>query len=358
MGGLPAKQESQQILAEGHQAMPGLGVQHVGEVPLVQDGHLGALLAVARQGAEIEPEVTPVELLQRQLQGIEQADRLAVAISGPLPQQIGQQGGVMAQTALPLLALLAPLHRICLLQPAEPEQGAEHPGPGRRLLPLPLAKRPQQPLGQGLLIPLLRQLLQRRPVSGYLAAKGAAEPLPFLGASLDLARERRGAGGDQRCQRPALVRLCVKQGLQGEVLEQQGLPGGAGACQQAGSIGEIQEAQEFGTLVIGRDLPRVSQTELAHHLLCPLQARDRGDAGPLRHGALPRTHRQDQGQGSLCRQTPLLLRSLTDKPPLLQLIEGVEQRTPGCARGIEGVLQVTSAGGALQLQLAQQGMAI
>ena len=67
MGGLPAQQESQQILAEGHQAMPGLGVQHVGEVPLVQDGHLGALLAVARQGAEIEPEVTPVELLQRQL---------------------------------------------------------------------------------------------------------------------------------------------------------------------------------------------------------------------------------------------------------------------------------------------------
>ena len=72
--------------------MPGLGVQHVERGPTCARWSPGALLAVARQGAEIEPEVTPVELLQRQLQGIEQADRLAVAISGPLPQQIGQQG--------------------------------------------------------------------------------------------------------------------------------------------------------------------------------------------------------------------------------------------------------------------------
>ncbi|MNW68106.1 hypothetical protein D3C74_468040 [compost metagenome] len=76
--------------------MTGLGLQHMGEVPLVQYGHLGALLAVAREGAEIQPEVAPVELLQRQLQGIEQAYRLTVAITGPLSQQIRKQGEMVA----------------------------------------------------------------------------------------------------------------------------------------------------------------------------------------------------------------------------------------------------------------------
>lgn len=154
------QQEPQQILAEGHQTVARLGLQQVGEIPLVQYGHLGTLFAVAGQGAEIEPEIAPVQLLQRQLQGIEQPHRLTVTIARPLSQQIRQQGGAIAQAALPLLALFAPLHGIRLLQPAEPEQGAEHPGPGPGpLLHLPLPKRPLEPFGQGLFILSLRQLL-------------------------------------------------------------------------------------------------------------------------------------------------------------------------------------------------------
>ena len=84
----------------------------------MQDGHLGALLPMPGKGAEIEPEVAPVQLFRRQLQGIEQPDRLTVAITRPLPQQIRQQRKLVGQTALPLLALLAGEHGIGLLQPA------------------------------------------------------------------------------------------------------------------------------------------------------------------------------------------------------------------------------------------------
>ncbi|MNZ98422.1 hypothetical protein D3C78_1177040 [compost metagenome] len=200
----------------------------MGEIPLVQYGHLGALLAVPRQGAEIEPEIAPMELLQRQLQGIEQTDRLAVAITGPLAQQIAQQREVIAQTALPLLALLAGEHGIGLLQPAQPEQGAEQPGPGllrRRRLPLP--QRAEQPFGQGLISPPLGQLLQSRPVSGYLAVRRATEPAPLRSQRLDPARQRRGTGRRDARQRPTVLGLGVEQGLQGEMLEQQPLPLGA-----------------------------------------------------------------------------------------------------------------------------------
>ncbi len=79
--------------------MAGRGLQHVGEIPLVQDGHLGTLLAVPGQRTKIEPEVTPMEFLQRQLQGVEQPDRLAVALPCPLSQQIGQQGELIGQSA-------------------------------------------------------------------------------------------------------------------------------------------------------------------------------------------------------------------------------------------------------------------
>ena len=221
-----SQQEAQQILTESHQAMTGLGLQHVGEIPLVQYGHLGALLAVAREGAEIQPEVAPVELLQRQLQGIEQAYRLTVTITGPLSQQIRKQGEMVAKAALPLLALLAGEHGIGLLQPAKPEQGAEHPGPGlvrRRRLP----QRAEQPLRQRLFITLLGQLLQSWPVSGHLASQRAAEPVPLVGQRLEVACQRGGAGRGHGRQRPARLRLGIEQGLQGEMFQQQLLPGRA-----------------------------------------------------------------------------------------------------------------------------------
>ncbi|MNH14539.1 hypothetical protein D3C79_741330 [compost metagenome] len=65
MLGSQPEQQPQQILAEGHQAVTGRGLQHMGEIPLVQDRYLRALLPMARQGAEIEPEIAPVQLLQR-----------------------------------------------------------------------------------------------------------------------------------------------------------------------------------------------------------------------------------------------------------------------------------------------------
>ena len=215
LGSLP-QQEAQQILTESHQAMTGLGLQHMGEIPLVQYGHLGALLAVAREGAEIQPEVAPVELLQRQLQSIEQAYRLTVTITGPLSQQIRKQGEMVAKAALPLLALLAGEHGIGLLQPAKPEQGAEHPGPGLvRRHCLPLSQRAEQPLRQGLFIPPLGQLLQGRPVSDHLAGQRAAEPLPLAGQRLEPACQRGGAGRGHGRQRPVRFGLGIEQGLQG-----------------------------------------------------------------------------------------------------------------------------------------------
>ena len=202
---------------------------------------------------------------------------------------------MIAQTALPLLALLAPLHRICLLQPAEPEQGAEHPGWGDASAPAtgqarPAAARP------GLLIPLLRQLLQCRPVSGYLAAKGPQSH------SHSWARAwiwPESAGGRRR---PALPAASPRQALhqsracRAKCSSSRGLPGGAGACQQAGASAEIQEAQEFGTLVIGRDLPRLPR-QSSRTTSC---ARSRPVTEGMRDhcGMGPPHHRQDQGQGS------------------------------------------------------------
>ena len=124
------------------------------------------------------------------------------------------------------------------------------------------------------------------------------------------------------------------------------------------SIGQVQQAQEIRALVVGGDLPRLPQAEFAHHPLCHLLTRDRGDPGPVRHGAGPSPHRQDQGQGALRRQAPLLLGAQPYQSLLLQLVQRVRQRLPGRALRVQRILQITGTGGALQLQLAEQGMAI
>ena len=124
-GEMPVADFHALVMTLGSQAMMGLGIEQMREIPLVQHGHLRALGTVTGQRAEIEPEIAPVELLHRQLQGIEQANRLTVAITRPLAEQVGKQGELASQAALPLLALLAGDDGIGLLQPAKPEQGAE-----------------------------------------------------------------------------------------------------------------------------------------------------------------------------------------------------------------------------------------
>ncbi|MNF40406.1 hypothetical protein D3C84_214100 [compost metagenome] len=124
------------------------------------------------------------------------------------------------------------------------------------------------------------------------------------------------------------------------------------------SIGQVQQAQELRALVIGRDLTRLPQAEFTHQGLRQLLAGDRGDPGPVRHGAFPRPYRQDQGQGPFRRQAPLLLPAQPHQPLLLQLVQPISQRQPGGVLGMQRLLQIAGTGGALQLQLAEQGMAI
>ena len=280
------QQESQQILAKGHQPVMGLCLQHMGEIPLVQYGDLGALLPVPGKGAEIEPEVTPVQLFQRQLKGVEQTDRLTMTITGPLTQQIRQQRKLITQTALPLLALLAGDHGVSLLQPTEPEQSTEHQRPlPLGTLCLPLAQGTEQPFGKGLLSPLLRQLLQGGPVCGDLAGKVTTEPLPFGGEPFAHAFQLGGTGAGNRCERPLRPGLCIEQHLQGEVHQHQLLPLRAGARQQAMGIGHVEQAKQIGRKIVGRHLTRLTKTELAYQRLRHLLAGDRGHPCPVRHGA-------------------------------------------------------------------------
>ena len=65
----------------------------------------------------------------------------------------------------------------------------------------------------------------------------------------------------------------------------------------------------------------------------------------------PGAYRQDQGQGPLRRQAPLLLRALADQPQPLQPVQGVGQRMLPMQRCLT---EVTGAGGALRLRLAEQ----
>ncbi|MNH14538.1 hypothetical protein D3C79_741320 [compost metagenome] len=215
-----------------------------------------------------------------------------MAIAGPLRQQIGKQRELIAEAALPLLALLAGEHGIGLLQPAEPKQGTEHPGPGRSpLLLLPLPQRTEQALGQRLVPTPFGQLLQGRPVSGHLVGERATEPRPLGGQPMNQARELGGAGGSGPRQRPTRLGFGVEQSLQGKMLEQQLLPRRACVRQQAMGIWQVQQAQQLGALVIGRDLTHLPQTEFAHQGLRHLLAGDRWHPRPVRHGALPCPYR-------------------------------------------------------------------
>ena len=265
-GPLP-QQNTQQILTKRHQAMMGLGIEQMGKIPLVQHRHLWALGTVTGQRAEIEPEITPVKLLHRQLQGIEQTDRLTVTIARPLAEQIREQRELASQAALPLLALFAGNDGIGLLQPAKPEQGAERTGPlpGITFITaLPLTQRRQQMLIERATLALLGQRLQRRPAGGgilvALQLTITAKPVPLcltlFGSGLYLgSTAHQGIG-----QRPALFIRGIEQQLQREVLQQQLLPGGAGACQQLVCIRGIEQGQQIAGGKIGRDLPRLAAT--------------------------------------------------------------------------------------------------
>lgn len=150
------------------------------------------------------------------------------------------------------------------------------------------------------------------------------------------------------------MRLGIEQGLQGEVLHQQPLPLRARACQQQLGVGQIEQTQQVGRQIVSGYLPSLPQTELAHQRLGHLLTGDRWYPRPVRHGAVAAAHRQDECQRPLRRQAPLLLPALANQPLLLHLTEPIRQ---GLSRW-QLFLQITGTGGALQLQLAKQGITI
>ena len=298
----------------------GFGIEQVGEIPLVQHGHLRALGAMTGQRAEIEPKVAPVQLLYRQLQGIEQPDRLTVPLPGPLAKQVGQQRKLPAEAALPLLALLAGDNGVSLLQPAKPEQGTEGSGPLPLMtLGLPLAKGREQPLTQRAALSLRGNRLQGRPQEAGVGALAiTAEPAPLRLECPPLRLYLVGTAGQCTRQWPALFIGGIEQQLQREVFQQQLLPGGAGAGQQLMGIGGIKQGEQIAGREEGRDLARLAPAQFAHHSVNQILTGHRGDTAPVRGGAHTGPHAQDQRQRPLRRQAPLLLPTQSDKAGVME----------------------------------------